>query len=195
MVNDGHPIYDVRACLLASQPEMVLEFSRYVHLGYGVTKSRDTFHVKAKNLTEEWLTDQLLNLLEGQELALHSRVRYNGNIYHIPMIDFINVLSIGVVTPKLQDVSTKHSLGSIKLYSSGKSLHGYYLRFISDTKWREYLGSLLLCNPPTKYNEEIIDARWIGHSLEHGFSALRWSLNTSIYKSMPKLVGTDYIYA
>jgi len=180
-----HPINQLRACLLKAHPDIILEFSRYVHLGYGKTKSRDIFNVEGKYITREWLKEQICSLTSGQELALHSRIIYRGKEFHIPMIDFINANSPEKVFPCLSDVNNQLP-ADIWFYTSGQSLHGYYFCLLDKEHWYKYLASIGLCNKP--HNPDIVDQRWIYHSLDHGFSALRWSHNTVIYKSMPEVV-------
>ena len=185
MITLTHPFYFLSTKLLDRNRELILEFSKYVHLGQGRTLSREIFQAEARQTNSNWLRLQFSSLNEGQELALHSRV-YNGSkIYHIPMIDFINTDSEEEAVSKVEHIS-RTLRSDIYIFKSGKSLHGYFFCLIDENQWYKYLGSLLLCNPPPKLGEEIIDARWIGHSLEHGFSALRWSHNTEIYQSVPQ---------
>ncbi|HEX8246646.1 MAG TPA: hypothetical protein VF599_00555 [Pyrinomonadaceae bacterium] len=184
-----HPIFQLNKYLFRKEPRLVLEFSRYIYVSYGVTLSRETFHIKASELINSWLEDQIELLSEGQELAFHSRVRLSeddSNIYHIPMIDFINTKSAEKINSKILPVNQMLN-SDLTLYESGNSYHGYYFLLLSEHNWYKFLGKILLCNPPSRFNEEIVDSRWVGHSLEHGFSALRWSKKTEKYKIIPKL--------
>lgn len=187
MLDNNHPFHFLRNELLNQTGGLVLEFSRYIHLGYGRTLSREIIHVASDELNDSWLQNQLSTLIDKQELALHSKVYLNNNIYHIPMVDFINVSSVEKIAYKLRSLNEKLN-SKITLFDSGVSLHGYYYCLINEAQWYKYLGSVLLCNPPPTVGEEIIDSRWIGHSLEHGFSALRWSHNTELYQSIPKAI-------
>jgi hypothetical protein len=193
MIDKGHPIHSLRAQLLHAHPDLVLEFSRYIHLGYGKTLSREVFHATASEVTEEWL-DENLSLLESeQELALHSRVIHAERIYHIPMVDFVNVTSEDEVKETIGAIDALFA-SRIWLYHSGQSLHGYYFQLIDDYRWIEYLGKLLLCNQNEKSEKDIVDQRWVAHSLEHRFSALRWSHNSNKYLSMPIDWSMETIY-
>jgi hypothetical protein len=187
MVHGRHPIYGLRDFLLQQRAELILEFSRYVHLGLGQTLSRETFHVEARNVDAAWLGEEIRGLSEGQELALHSRVVQNDRVFHIPMVDFAHVDSLKILLIKTQNVRQSLPV-DITLYDSGQSMHGYYFCLVDEKDWYKYLGRLLLCDPPFGSDRQIIDSRWIGHSLEHGFSALRWSCNSAIYQSLPQLV-------
>ena len=186
MIGEGHPVSGLRRGLLSSYPDLTLEFSRYIHFGPGRTLSREIFHVQARDVDSGWLEDELQSLSDRQELALHSKVTYKGKIYHIPMIDFAHREPVETVLLKLHDIRQPLPV-EITLYDSGRSLHGYYFCLIDEGDWYRFLGSLLLCNPPD-LNREFTDSRWIGHSLEHGFSALRWSHHSDLYRSLPELV-------
>jgi len=184
-----HPLHGLVRSLLQNNINVVLEFSKYIHLGPGRTLSRDIFHVEAGNLDTEWLANQLENLSREQELALHSKVLQQGQTYHIPMVDFVQSKSTEILVDKMRPVSQLLST-DIALYDSGQSMHGYYFCLISEKEWYEYLGKLLLCNDPLA-DEQVVDSRWVGHSLEHGFSALRWSCNSGIYSGLPQLVHVN----
>lgn len=187
MVPRMHPVDGLRHFLLHQSPELVLEFSRYIHLGLGRTLSREIFEVEARNVSPAWLAEEIRGLSPQQELALHSKVLQKDRIYHIPMVDFANVESINTLLVKTWHLRESLSV-DITLYDSGQSMHGYYFCLIGEREWYKYLGRLLLCDPPFGGEEQIIDSRWVGHSLEHGFSALRWSCNSAIYQSPPQLV-------
>jgi len=184
-----HPIHALLASPL-HDPALTLEFSRYVHLGLGRTLSREIFHVEARSLGDAWLARAIGALSGAQELALHSRVTREGGIYHIPMVDFAAVESVEALLFKMRAVRQSLPV-DITLYNSGRSLHGYYFCLIEEKEWYEYLGRLLLCNPPSGVTREFIDSRWVGHSLEHGFSALRWSRHSDIYTALPERVDYD----
>lgn len=191
IVPQGHPIHALSESLLEHDPELILEFSRYVHLGSGRTLSREIFHVEARELNDTWLAEEIRRLSETQELALHSKVILKDRIYHIPMADFAHVESVETLIVKTRAVCQSLPV-EISLYESGRSKHGYFFCLIGEKDWYKYLGRLLLCNPPFDSNGQIIDSRWVGHSLEHGFSALRWSCNSGIYQSLPQLVDVGF---
>src|ERR1700730_15179365 len=108
LVPERHPMHGLRDFLLQQQQqqqaELILEFSRYVHLGLGRTLSRETFHVEARNVHAAWLADEICGLSEGQELALHSKVVQKDRIFHIPMVDFAHVDSLKILLIKTQTV-------------------------------------------------------------------------------------------
>lgn len=186
MIN--HPIVSFRRWLNDEYPDSILEFSRYVYKHYGRTESREIFHIECKSIHLTWLEHELRSLTESQELAIHSRVKLaNGQTRHIPMIDFTNVLSPETASNRTRYISDLLGV-PVELYSSGNSLHGYYLTLISQDDWFDFLGSLLLCNLPDQIAEDVIDTRWVGHALKHRFCALRWSKHTDSYKQIPSKV-------
>jgi hypothetical protein len=155
-----------------------------------VTEYRHTFQIAADKVEDRWLSKQLESLQREEELALHSRVNYEGATLHIPMIDFANAASCEDIHTRLQHISEE--LGqNLWLYSSGRSLHGYYFVLIDERSWQKFLGELLLCNSRSDFPCEIVDSRWVGHSLVHGFSALRWSQNTKRHISSPYLLRSE----
>jgi len=187
MTGQGHPVYGLVHGLADRHPDLTLEFSRYIHLGPGRTLSREIVQVPAKCVDVGWVEDQTLRLSDRQELALHSRALRGDMAFHIPMVDFAHVDSIPTLLSRMQPVRRQLPV-DITLYNSGRSLHGYHFCLISEGEWYRYLGSLLLCNNP---GAELVDSRWVGHSLEHGFSALRWSCNSEVYESLPEMVDLE----
>jgi hypothetical protein len=189
-VNTGHPLWKLRSELSDHWPVLSLEFSRYIYREFGVTEYRNTFQITADQVQDGWLSTQLTTLESEEELAFHSRVNLKGTKLHIPMIDFVNVAPWQEIQTRLQHISDKIGR-NIWLYSSGRSLHGYYFVLMDEPSWYRFLGELLLCNSRDRFPAELVDSRWVGHSLVHGFSALRWSQNTRRHSSLPYLVNAE----
>ena len=132
MISEKHPINQFKTWR-KDFPNADCEFSKYVHLGYGKTKSRELFTVQARFINNNWLNEQLHSLLERQELALHSRIYVGKRLFHLPMIDFINAKSIEKIDFEIEHISKKIN-SEIFYYDSGQSLHGYYFKFIRRKK-------------------------------------------------------------
>ena len=185
-INNDHPV--MIATLIEEQYGAVeFEFSNYVYIPQTVGEHREPFLVRGEYLTKDFVSRLIGELKEGQELAFHSRVKLpDGTILHIPMLDFVGKHIV-------KDWSTvdmtlpKELLERFYLFDSGRSFHGYSLHLISEREWMRFMGALLLMNLPLK--SAIVDHRWVGHRLRGGFSALRWSCNTSHYKKIPQLFG------
>lgn len=162
-----------------------IEFSKYVSGGQGITLSREILKLSKTNLLQS-INEKMLTLKSDEELAIHSIIYRQKKQFCIPIIDFS--------FPVLNEVSTKlcqrvydHFKAPLFLYHSGHSYHGYILKIIKPKQWYTFLGMLLLLNSP-KHPYENIDSRWIGHSLENGFSALRLTLNSQFYFKRPEFV-------
>lgn len=178
-----HPISLVPIWRSAFGLDSLVKFSRYQYIPQDVVDRRKVISVKLSELTASWLSEQLDNLAEGHDLALHSLVKSGSRKAHIPMVDFAAVnLSVDEVVSWASNY-----LGiTLRLFDSGRSLHGYGLEPISTEKWYRFMGLLLLANKPGQ--PQLVDSRWIGHRLLAGYSALRWSANSKHYLKMPTLL-------
>lgn len=163
--------------------EYRLEFSIYESGGKGVTRYRDIFHLDSRFDINAKLKKLISELPENKELAIHSRIYIKNELYHIPLIDFSErVADIQIVYSELANIFKKDKYF---LFDSGRSYHCYSLQLLKEKEWIIYMGSLLLLNDFPKEN---IDSRWIGHSLENGFCALRMTCNSDFYLKTPELV-------
>ena len=183
LFGQSHPLTTILAIQAANHllsPEF--EYSVYVPGPPGTTLERTINTIPGKDIEDTWLKEVIESLDENEEVAWHSRVYVNGEIYHIPMIDFsVQFIAREEILPRIDDVKAI-------LYNSGRSIHAYYPTLLTDEKWHKFLGQVLLLNPSGSDTGHIVDCRWIGHSLEHGFSALRWTQNTSRYLTIPSLI-------
>lgn len=188
-----HPISIIKEILAHANAgnNVYLEFSKYVGGGHDKTITRSTFTLKYPELTEDWLEDQLLTLKSNEELALHSRVYFVEKkdviLYQLPLIDFYKAsddLDLGSIVSRIQKNPSLKDC-SVTFFSSGRSLHGYVKKLLPREDWYKFLGTLLLTNPYDQMTYPNVDARWVGHSLENGFSALRISNNTKEYLQPP----------
>jgi hypothetical protein len=100
------------------------------------------------------------------------------------MIDFVGSPAVSVLEDLSRTLATEFSIDCrLAVFETGRSFHGYMPAVIEESVWPKYLGRLLTSNETDR--TPIIDTRWIGHALVRGFSALRWSHNTSRYLQMP----------
>ncbi|MCB4346308.1 hypothetical protein LA345_20650 [Burkholderia vietnamiensis] len=139
---------------------------------------------------EEFLDSQRVGAMidgapAGHELAFHSDVRLSsGETRHVVMVDMAT--SSKAHLDKLRAFLGDNFFQRITWYASGRSFHGYGEDLLSSDEWVKFMGLLLLVNKP--HMEPTVDPRWIGHRLLAGFSALRWTKNTSHYLLPPSLV-------
>lgn len=176
----SHPISLIQPWLQSADEDWLATLSRYQYFPQQIEDRREIITVKLGVLTPNWLNDQLCSLPEGCELALHSVLRQGRRELHIPMVDF----SAASIEPELVVDWAYRYLGiTLKLFDSGRSFHGYGTELITRSKWIKLMGLLLLSNMPKE--PPLVDARWVGHRLLAGYSALRWSYNSSNYLRIP----------
>ena len=187
-----HPVSWVRRVLSEHVNEGYISnsssftFSKYTYLPQSFIDERNVFTVNSWYLNDENLMNIINSLGQGEELAFHSQIFDFGKQYHLPLIDFGNVDRGIMDSSVLRDLASHWNL-SFNIYNSGRSYHAYGNRLVSNDEWLKFMGSLLLLNKPSGF--KLIDERWVGHRIMAGYSALRWSLNTSQYKKIPELVG------
>lgn len=185
-----HPIIVAEALKKAHGNGLTFEFSEYVYRKQSVVDERYVFSVAASELDSSRIVEIVNALPEDRELAFHSRVSLNGQAFHIPMVDMHTAAKAQL--QKLSAVVRKDIFETFYWFDSGRSFHGYGLRLLSNDEWVSFMGSLLLANLPGL--TAIVDPRWVGHRLMAGYSALRWTKNTSQYLQLPKLVSSPEIY-
>jgi hypothetical protein len=191
LIVQGHPCLVLEEIEARHGANLVFAYSRYevAQPGFQAAAPRSpVLRVSASDVTADWLIDRFAELGPNEELAWHSSVECNGVGFHIPMIDFVNRPSRSVLCDLGRMLATEMGLTThLILFETGQSFHGYFPDLIPVSDWSKYLGNLLLLN---EYDcLPVIDARWIGHALVRGFSALRWSQNTSRYRAMPRLTS------
>ncbi|WP_423372868.1 hypothetical protein [Dyella acidisoli] len=180
---DVHPISLVPRWLADVGDGWDAHFSRYVYVPQSVEDLRTPVRVPLAGVTHAWFRDQLARLSPNEELAMHSILTQGRRVRHIPMADLVvKPGQIGEVT-RWAD----RYLGiDLDFFDSGRSLHAYGVRPISETQWVHLMGRLLLGNIPNR--EPVVDSRWVGHRLLGGYSSLRWSKNTPHYLKWPTLI-------
>lgn len=182
-----HPFHLIERILLSIPQDSTIEFSIYEHEPQSLLDKRDILEVEAKNLTLNYIEKIINHLQPEQELAMHSRIRFNKKVYHVPMIDFRQTESETIdAIYKLKRVIPNKIYNELVIFNSGRSCHGYSLKLISQREWFDFMGRLLLASMPNE--AQIIDTRWVGHRLMAGYSSLRWSNNTGNYIHMPKKI-------
>lgn len=185
---DKHPFLVASSIIQKNKVNnIVLEFSKYVSGGVGKTLTREIIKIDGINFDENWVNNEIDNLRADEELAIHSKVYLRGEVLHIPMIDFVNKNFLNENMGHIKNISVNLKAGYY-LFDSGNSYHCYFDTMVTVDAWYKYLGKILLLNPHDSNKKMIVDARWVGHALEHEFTALRWSKNSSFYEQVPLLV-------
>lgn len=191
------PFYDGLVSLLREiarrEPSGRFEFSRYINGLPGTAGTRTFVYVQEDKISTAWIQQTIDTLTGSEELALNSRYHVNGQILHIPMIDFVAGNLQELQFDKINKFADYWKAICI-IASSGNSYHAYFSALLDESKWRAYLGELLLQTPPVyEGNPMPIDIRWVGHSLINDFSALRCSGRTPRYKHTPYLVENNVL--
>lgn len=181
-----HPIFVYKSIIeKMSSNDLELEFSKYVYKMRGITDKREIINIPAEKLSGKWLIDMISTLSDNEEFACHSKVLVGGDTWHVPLIDFV-VTDIKKIPKDALDLISRTLNSSFFLFSSGTSYHGYFNTIVSKENWLYFIGEILLLNNSPKYQYNIVDSRWVGHALQQGFAALRWSNKTK--RAIPKLV-------
>lgn len=185
-----HPGLVVEEIAARHGHDLVFTYSRYEIAPPGlqaIAPRSAVLRVSGTEVTPDWIADRLSELGPNEEMAWHSWVERAGFGFHIPMIDFVGRPARSVLCEASRTLAAEMGIEAhLIVFDTERSFHGYFPDLIPERAWPKYLGELLLLNEDNR--TPIIDARWVGHGLMRGFTALRWSKNTNRYLAMPRLV-------
>ena len=186
---DNHPFFTVYNDFLMKKKKSLekytFHFSKYIYIPDSIDDKRKHFTIKGNEFTKERIESEIASLNKGEELAFHSTIEISEKTYHFPFIDFsISIDDWNFDRDFIRLKRTIPKAHEIILFNSGRSLHGYSLKLLTQKEWIDFMGRLLLVDlPNTSY--KIIDSRWIGHRLMGRYSSLRWSNNSGKYLTEP----------
>lgn len=187
----NHPYWHIRKVAEIYPSIKEFYFSYYHYYPKTIEDERKTFKMERHLLLQEEIVQQVMeNTPSSYELAFHSLVVNDDNeIYHLPLID-MHSMSFSQLKKfsRFIEIFSAKSLGTV-WFDSGRSYHGYGSVLLKNSEWVAYMGRILLANDPTM--PPIVDPRWVGHRLMGGYAALRWTMKTSQYKTVPKLLNKD----
>ena len=188
---EKHPMHFLKCLKDAIPPSYFLEFSKYEYQPETNTdQSREVFLARFSEVDEEFLNLHTTSLKPEYEFALQSRI-YDSDknlVGHLPLVDFL-VNNISEVME--MSTSSEGQLGkTLWIYKTGRSFHGYFPAILKENEWLKFMASLILWNKPT-FGFHITDPRWCAHGIKNGYSALRWSNNSSRHKSYPELFSIE----
>lgn len=182
-----HPVGLVREIEAAHGGDVLLSFSQYFYRPRHLLDERVVFTETAAAVTSEWVIKAISQLQDEWELAMNSVVLDGrGRKKHLGMIDFVGKPPISLIRERARNFLGPRMAASLILFDSGRSVHGYSLGLMGPAEWHQFLGRLLLMNLPG--DKPLVDERWIGHRLIGGYSALRWSANSSHHSVAPRLL-------
>ncbi len=181
-IPENHPYWHVRSVVELERVRAVA-MSYYRYQPQTVSESRLLLEISREDfLNPNKILEIFSRVPEGHELAIHSNMIANDfEECHLAMID----MSTGAKAhlEKLREFLGDNFFQELAWFSSGRSFHGYGSGLLSKDHWIQLMGLLLLANKPRM--EPTVDPRWIGHRLLGGYSALRWTKNTSYYLIRP----------
>ena len=184
---DKHPYMIIENLVAKYGSDLEFELTRYKSLsGHQLSNPGYITKVMANDFTRQNVIDWIESLGEGEDLALRSIVHCGDEIRHIPMIDFYLPRWSEDIKSRLTMLTSHQITDEYKIYSSGRSFHGYSPMLIDHDEWVMNMGTLLLMNKDE--SPPLIDARWIGRRLAEGCGCLRWSSNSSHYHSLPSML-------
>jgi hypothetical protein len=190
LIIQEHPGLVVEEIAARRGPNLIFTYSRYEVAPPGlqaIAPRSAALRVSGTDITTDWIARRLSELGPTEEMAWHSWVESRGVGFHIPMIDFIGRPARSVLCEVGRALASEMGIDAqLIVFDTERSFHGYFPGLIPERDWHKYLGELLLLNENNR--PPLIDARWVGHGLTRGFTALRWSKNTNRYPAMPRLV-------
>lgn len=187
----SHPISLLMEWKSSLRDDDILHFSHYKYIPQSPFDERNNVKVSVKQVSMKWLRDEIEKLEPGWDLAWHSLIRTSkGYGRHVPMVDFSTQYMNTKERRLVYELVEKFIGTRIRLYRSGRSFHGYATVLLSEKKWKEFMGRLLLLNLPSE--NAIVDSRWIGHRIIAGYASLRWTANSEHYKQIPRIVSNSF---
>lgn len=184
ILEETHPFHFIKNLASSLSYDAEFEFSIYEYEPQSILDHREIIRITADRLSENIIGRVISALPKNNELAIHSSVRINKKLFHIPMIDFVT--SEHEILEKIntiRQILPRDVFNELSFFNSGRSCHAYSLKLIKHSDWVSFMGRLLLISKPNE--TQIIDTRWIGHRLLAGYSSLRWSNNSSHYLAIP----------
>lgn len=167
------------------EPPFRFEFSKYIYKPQSTADEREYFSFTPTEAVDG--AASLMNSLRPeQELAFHSRICAEGEVFHVPMLDLACNVDDHTAEALLAFMA-RFNIRSFELYRSGRSGHVYGLELLPDSLLTKFFAHALLLNLPGK--PPLVDSRWIGHRLYAGYGSLRWSCNTKQYLQYPHRIG------
>lgn len=193
--NEFHPLHSLKALiedwwcgnkLSFKFQSYTFEAGRY-DLDARRLRTREDFTIHAMDLDSSALGDFFdAATARGEDVVLCSNVAIEAKWdYHLPMVDF------ALKSPARIEVNSEAMFypGNFHFYHSGRSYHAYGKEVIPNHAWPSFMGDLLFLNDP---ENDVVDVRWIGHSLIRGYSALRWTCVNPKYQQIPgRMIDND----
>jgi hypothetical protein len=183
-----HPVDFVESLLKAECPVEQVQLSVYRYQPQSIREWRNVYKVPAKQLRSEY-ERRLAELNYDEELTFDSLVRIvtdtRSEPRHLPLVDFVHP-DRATVEQATELLISEYAAPRAALFSSGRSFHLYLGVLQTHSTWVRFMGRILLLN--VRGDQDVIDARWVGHRLMGGYAALRWSTNSGRHDKPVELV-------
>ncbi|CAI2418528.1 Uncharacterised protein [Serratia proteamaculans] len=192
-LNDLFALANLDPILNGTNQEVAFFFSKYSDASDSYGK-RTVIEIHKKDLTVDVINNNINELKSDEELSILSLIKVGHFTYHIPMIDFLAKKRTESTVKAINETSKFWNI-TFNIYNSGRSIHAYGTKLLSQNQWINFMGYLILLNK--KSGEKVTDVRWIGHRLMSGYSSLRITNNTNKYKAVPTYIGSttgDILY-
>ncbi|MEN4685622.1 hypothetical protein [Pantoea agglomerans] len=171
--------------ILSATDNVYFHFSKYNDMPD--RDCREVIKIHKNNLTIIEIERIISTLKENEELSVLSLIKINDFNYHIPMVDFLAKKRTKKSIELAYEIASFWNM-TFNIFDSGRSIHAYGTRLLSQPQWLKFMGYLLLQNE--KSGEKVVDVRWIGHRLISGFASLRITNNSGKHKAAPKYIGS-----
>ena len=174
-----HPIeFIINFCRLLPK-DAKLHFDLYSNTKIG-KNIEEKMSFRVIEINHQLFETMLEKTTEHKNLSLTSKVTINGEIFHIPIVDF--------VTTDIDKIKRLEEIFNYKIkpsyYHSGKSYHAYVPKLLNETQWLDFMAKLLLLN---QENDLIISPRWVGHRLLARKATLRLNEKPAKIKMLNKV--------
>lgn len=181
--------------ILLLHPEIIrVGFSKFLYVPQiiGREKGDVLLWTDREAIFDGRLDEEIDRLEEGWDMGIRSLVTLeDGSFSHIPMMDFAlpkSSESIAIIKERMRKI-TGEKKGFI--LESGRSYHYYGLDLRAEESWREFMAKCLLTSVFQGKDQpflQVVDPRYIGHSLVGGGCVLRITTNAE-RKFIPVVVG------
>lgn len=181
-----HPIDFIESLVAVDSHIVKAQISVYRYHPESLFDDRTTYSIAVEQLRAKYETLSV-QLGENEDIAFHSLITIGDKRRefkrHLALVDFVTA-DITRAEATAEILIAELSSPPCALVYSGRSYHLYLGVQLTPLSWTSFMGRLLLLNP--RNGPAVIDARWVGHRLMGGYSALRWSAKHSPY--LPEIV-------
>lgn len=127
------------------------------------------------NAAWDWIRAQQGEVCrDTAEVVVDSAVMTSAGYKYIPMLDLVTKDAADLV--KFCGRWDLWPFGvDVQCYASGNSFHVYGRTLLTEEQRLRWLGGALLISQPDQ--PQLVDTRWVGHSLTKGFESLRLTAN------------------